>query len=186
MVATALVVLCVAAVPAQEPASQPSRKIVPECKLADLDSNVIFVRSGDEFIVAFNQQNISAEACIPRTSHASPQFDPTELRDAKPFGECLECEDRLPNGQYPVHKPVVLNAGETGYQTFRWKTVAPNETVKCLKLYSLFGPILTATPTLLRPVCSEIAVSRTYAGEFVLPAEKEKSHTDEIQTGETM
>ena len=86
--------------------------------------------------------------------------------------------------RYRVHDPVVLDPGEIAHQTYRWKTVAPAETVKCLELRALFTPVLVVAPTLFQQVCSEIAVSRTYAGAFVPPAPKDEPHTDEAQRDE--
>jgi hypothetical protein len=125
------------------------------CKLTDLDSNVRFFNADTDFIVAFNLQNISESACVPEPSVAFPQFDQEQVREAKPFGLCTDCEDRLPNGQYRVHDPVVLNPGEIAHQTYRWKTAAPAEKVKCLQLRALFTPVLVVAPTLFKGVCSE-------------------------------
>jgi hypothetical protein len=83
-----------------------------------------------------------------------------------------------------VHDPVVLNPGEIGHQTYRWKTVAPTEAVKCLQLRALFTPVLVVAPTLFKQVCSQIAVSEIYAGAFVPPAPKDEPQTAEAQAGE--
>lgn len=185
-----LVLICVAAFPAlaraqsQEVMIRATGQMVPVCKLADLDSNVSFFSHDSYFIVAFNLQNISENPCAPQPSVAFPQFDPEQVEKAKPFDLCTDCEDRLPNGQYRVHDPVVLNSGEIAHQTYRWKTVASAETVICVPLRALFDPVLVVAPTLFKPVCSEIAVSRTYAGEFVPPAPKDQPYTDETPSGE--
>jgi hypothetical protein len=158
--------------------------MVPVCKVTDLDSNVSFFSADTDFIAAFNLQNISASPCVPQPSVAFPQFDQGQAREAKPFGLCTDCEDRLPNGQYRVHDPVVLNPGEIAHQTYRWKTVASGRDGQCFQLQALFTPVLVVAPTLFKQVCSEIAVSRTYAGAFVPPAPKDEPHTDEAQRGE--
>ena len=186
IIARFLAMFCVAAftprakAQSQEVTIRGTRQMVPVCKLADLDSDVSFFSADTDFIVAFNLQNISESPCVPQPSVAFPQFD----REAKPFGLCTDCEDRLPNGRYRVHDPVVLNPGEIAHQTYRWKTVAPAETVKCLELRALFTPVLVVAPTLFKQVCSEIFVSRTYAGAFVPPAPKDEPHTDEAQRDE--
>lgn len=189
IIAKFLVLFCVAVFPPRAKAQQPvmirgTGQMVPVCKLADLDSNVSFFSNDTDFIVAFNLQNISENPCVPQPSVAFPQFDPDEDGKVKPFGLCTDCEDRLPNGQYRVHDPVLLNFGDIAHQTYRWKTVAPAETVGCLPLRALFTPVLVVAPTLFKPVCSEIAVSRTYADEFVPPAPKVQPRTDEAQSGE--
>jgi hypothetical protein len=63
---------------------------VPVCKLADLDSNVIFFSADSDFIVAFNLQNISEGPCVPQPSVAFPQFDQEQVREAKPFDLCTK------------------------------------------------------------------------------------------------
>ena len=146
------------------------------CKLADLDSSVSFFSVDTDFIVAFNLQNISESPCVPQPSVAFPQFHQGQVGEATPFDLCTDCEDRLPNGQYRVHDPVVLSPGETGHQTYRWKTVPATETVKCLRLRALFTPVLIVAPTLFKEVCSEIAVSRTYVGAFVPPKDERHSN----------
>ncbi|HEY6944870.1 MAG TPA: hypothetical protein VI431_06995 [Candidatus Acidoferrum sp.] len=158
--------------------------MVPVCKLADLDSNVSFFNADTYFAVAFDLQNISQSPCVPQPSVSFPQFDLEQVQETKPFGLCTDCEDRLPNGQYRVHDPVVLNPGDIAHQTYQWKTVAPPDTVKCLRVRALFAPVLVVAPTLFKQVCSEIAVSRTYAGAFVPPDLKDKPHLDEEQIGE--
>ncbi len=190
IIARFLALFCVAAftlrakVQSQEVMIRGTGQMVPVCKLADLDSNVSFFSADTNFIVAFNLKNISESPCVPQPSVAFPQFDQEQVREAKPFGLCTDCEDRLPNGQYRVHDRVVLNPSEIAHQTYRWKTVAPAETVKCLQLRALFTPVLVVAPTLFKQVCSEIAVSRTYADAFVPPASKDEPHTDEAQRGE--
>jgi hypothetical protein len=189
IIARFLVLFCVAAFPPRARAQSQEvmirgGKMVPVCKLADVDSKASFFSNDTDFIVAFNLQNISENPCVPQPSLSFPMFDPEQVQKTKPFDLCTDCEDRLPNGQYRVHDPVVLNSSDIAHLTYRWKTVAPAETVKCLQLRALFTPVLVVAPTLFKPVCSEMAVSRTYAGEFVPPAPKEQPHTDEEQSGE--
>jgi hypothetical protein len=158
-------------------------QMVRVCKLGDLDSNVGFISTETYFIVAFNLKNISESPCVPQPN-VGPWFDTAQEPQVKPFGLCLDCEDRLPNGTYRLHDPVVLNPGEVAHQTLRWNTVAPTGAVKCLQLHALFGPVLVVAPTLLKQVCSEIAVSRTYAGAFVPPAMEDQVPADETRAGE--
>jgi len=169
-----------AKVQSQEAMIPSTGQTVPVCKPADLDSNVSFFSVGTDFIVAFNLQNISQSPCAPQPAVSFPQFDPEQVREVKPFGLCTDCEDLLPNGQYRVHDPVVLSSGEVAHKTYRWKTLTPSETVKCLQLTALFGPVLVVAPAVFKPVCSEVAVSRTYAGTFVLPAPKDEALSSEL------
>jgi hypothetical protein len=170
----------------QEIVIQGTAQTVPVCKVADLDSNVSFFNANTYSIVAFDLQNVSERPCVPQPSVAFPQFDAKQLRDTKPFDLCIDCEDRLPNGRYRGYDPMVLNPGELAHQAYQWKTVAPNETIKCLQLAGLFAPVLVAAPTLLKPVCSEIAISRTYAGAFVPPAQAGQTPADESQGSELL
>jgi hypothetical protein len=185
IVARFLVLFCAAAfaprAQSQEVLIRGTGKMVPVCKLADLDLNVSFFSDEAYFVVAFNLQNISESPCVPQPGVAFPQFNPEQVGEMKPFGVCDDCEDRLPNGQYRAYDPVVLNPGEAAHQTYRWNTVATTEGGKCLQIRALF---LVAAPTLFKPVCSEIAVSRTYAGEFVPPVLKDEPSTDEAEIDE--
>jgi hypothetical protein len=143
---------------------------LPVCSLANLDTNVSFFHAPENyFTVAFDMQNISESPCVPQPQTGFPMFVVEPEKEMKPFDLCMDCEDRLPNGQYRVQAPLVLNPGQMAHQTFRWKTKAPSEAVKCLKLSALFGPVLTVVPSLFPQVCSEIEVSRTYAGAFAPP-----------------
>jgi hypothetical protein len=186
-VAKFLLLPCIAAFPlrasaqSQEVTIRATGETVPVCKPGDLDANVTFFSSGTDFIVGFNLQNISADPCAADPPVAFPQFAP----DAKPFGLCTDCEDRLPNGQYPIHDPVVLDSGGIAHQTYRWKTVASADApVACQPLAALFTPVLVVAPTLFKKVCSEIAVSRVYPGEFVPPVTNDQPNAAEAHRDE--
>jgi hypothetical protein len=148
-------------------------RTLPVCSPTNLDTNVSFFHAPENyFTVAFDMQNTSESPCVPQPQTGFPMFEVEPGKETKPFDLCMDCEDRLPNGQYRGHDPVVLNSGEIAHQTLRWKTTAPSEAVKCLKLSALFGPVLTVVPSLYPQVCSEIEVSRTYAGMFAPPEPK--------------
>jgi hypothetical protein len=148
-------------------------KSLPVCSPANLDTNVSFFHAPESyFTVAFDMQNISEAPCVPQPEIGVPMFAVEPGKEIKPFGYCMDCENRLPNGELRAYAPVVLNPGEVAHQTFRWKTTAPSDEVKCLKLNALFGPVLTVTPSLFPQVCSEIEVSSTYAGAFALAPPK--------------
>lgn len=156
---------------------------VPVCKLADLDSNVSFFNANTYFIVAFDLQNISQGRCVPQPSVYYPMFDTKQVQGAKPFRTCFDC-DRPPNDRYPGPDPVILNPGEVAHQTYQWKTAPPTEASVCLQMTGLFGPVLVAAPSLLKPVCSEIAVSRVSAAPFVPYVAEEQPLTDEPRSAE--
>lgn len=159
-------------------------QVVPVCKPADLDSHVSFFRAKTQFTVAFNIQNISEIQCAPQPAIGFPEFDTAHGPQATQSSLCIDCEDRLPDGTYRVHAPVVLKPGEIAHQTFRWNTVAPTAAVKCLKLKALAGAVFVVTPQLFKPVCSQIAVSRVYAGAFVPPARENLQPTGKTPAGE--
>ena len=83
-----LALFCVAAftpgakVQSQEVMIRGTGKMVPVCKLADLDSNVSFFSADTDFIMAFNLQNISESPCVPQPSAAFPQVDQDQIREA--------------------------------------------------------------------------------------------------------
>jgi hypothetical protein len=185
-----LVLFSVAVFPAwaraqsQENMIRANGQMFPACNRAALDLDVVFLSSNNEMTVAFNLRNTSQNSCVPQLDVSFPMFDPEQSQKIKPFDLCTDCEDRLPNGEYRAHDPLVLNSGDVAHQTYRWKTVAPNETVTCLPLRALFNPVLVVAPTLFKPVCSEIAISRIYPGEFVPSAPNDESHTDEAERDE--
>jgi hypothetical protein len=153
---------------------------LPVCTPANLDTNVSFFHAPENyFTVAFDMQNISESPCVPQPQTGFPMFQVEPGKEIKPFDLCMDCEDRLPTGEYRVHAPLVLNPGEVAHQTFRWETTAPSEAVQCLKLNALFGPVLTVTPPLFPQVCSEIEVSGTYAGVFTLPSPRGEPSAEE-------
>lgn len=110
---------------------------VPVCKLTDLDSNVSFFSAGTDVIVVVNLQNLSQSPCVPQPVVGLPFFGYAQGPQIEPFNLCIDCEDRLPNGQYRFHDPVALNPGEIAHQTYRWNSVAPSESGKCSQLQTL-------------------------------------------------
>lgn len=170
-------VLCSLCLPATA-AAQASN--LGECTPAALDAQAQFFNGpGNYFTVAFNVVNVSGNACIPTTSGASPQFVNGNGQGVQPFRVCDACEDRLPNGQIPWQPPLLLNPGETGHQTYRWKTVPPSAEVACAQLSGLSGPALIVSQTLLPPVCSDIQISRYDLGAFPgLQSSADPSHDD--------
>ncbi len=168
----------------QEVMVQSAGRTVRVCKPADLDSHLSFFRAKTYFTVAFNMRNISESPCVPQPAIGFPMYHPTQDPQVKPFELCMDCEDRLPDGTYRVRAPVVLNPGEIAHLTFRWNTVPSDEKVRCARLDAVFAPVLVVAPTLFDPVCSEIAVSRTYVGAYVPPVSSDQALADEVQSRE--
>jgi hypothetical protein len=89
-----------------------------------------------------------------------PTFYPDRMPGDRPFALCYDCENRLPNGTYPVIPPLTVDPGQVVRQTFRWKTTPPNEATRCLEANWMSGPVLLVAPSLIKQICSDIEVSR--------------------------
>ncbi len=136
------------------------------CKAVDVNTTTEFVNGpADYFTVAFNLHNTSGRPCV-LDSWYGPSFSPDRVPGEKPFALCYDCEHWLPNGQYPVIAPLILNPDQLAHLAFRWKSKPPDETVRCLQPQVMWGPVLVNAPALLKPVCSAIDVSRYGAGVF--------------------
>jgi hypothetical protein len=142
--------------------------VAATCKAADFDTTAEFVNGpADYFTVAFNMRNISGHSCILDGPLLGPSFYPDRVPGEKPFALCYDCEHRLPNGQYSPVAPLTLKPDQLAYLAFRWKTVPPDEAVRCLQPNWMAGPVLVVNaPALLKQVCSAIEVSRYMAGAF--------------------
>ncbi len=131
------------------------------CTAADFDTTVQFLNGpGDSYSIVVNKRNLASHPCVFDGPMYGPSIVPDRLEGDKPFGLCYFCDERLPNGQVPMTPPLSLNPGEVAQQTFRWKTTPPNDSVRCLQPQWIAGPILLVTPSLFRPICSEITVTR--------------------------
>jgi len=135
------------------------------CTAADFDANVHFVNAPDDYYsIVIDKRNISRQPCVFDGPTYGPSLVPDRVPGDKPFALCYDCENRLPNGQYragrPLDHPLTLDPGEVARQTFRWKTRAPSEAIRCLQLQWMAGPILLVTPSLLKQICSDVEVSR--------------------------
>jgi len=162
-------------------AARAQQDSLPYCKPAALDIwPEYFNAPHDYFMIALHLRNISGEACIPDLPLYFPQFTSTENPPGKSFGICDACEDRLPNGRVRWQPPLLLSPREGGYQTYRWKTDPPHAGVKCQQLSALGGPaFLIVAPTLLKPVCSDIEVSRYYPDTWPgLPRSKDQDSSE--------
>jgi len=89
-----------------------------------------------------------------------PTFYPDRVPGDRPFALCYDCENRLPNGQYPVVRRLTLAPGLVVQQTFRWKTSPSTELTRCLQPKWMSGPALLVAPSLIKQICSDIEVSR--------------------------
>ena len=155
----------------------------PPCKVADLETSVQFINGpGNYFTVAFNMRNISDHSCVQDGPLYGPSFAPDRVPGEKPFALCYYCEERLPNGQHPAASPLTLDSDQLSHLTFRWKVVAPDETVQCLHPNWMTGPMQVEAPALLKKICSDIDVGRYGPGPFRGSAPMEDQTPDEGQT----
>lgn len=130
------------------------------CRVADFDANLRFANGPDNYTIIIDKRNISNHACIFDGPMYGPTFVPDRVSEDRPFALCYDCENRLPNGQYPIVRPLTLDPDQVVRQTFRWKTTPPSEAIRCLQPKWMSGPLLLAAPSLLRQICSDIEVSR--------------------------
>jgi hypothetical protein len=143
------------------------------CTEADFDTSVQFLNGpGEQFALVIQKRNLANHACVFDGPTYGPSLVPDRIEGQKPISLCYFCEDRLPNGQIPVRSPITVEPGRVALQTFRWKTKTADESIPCLNLKWMAGPILLVTPSLLKPVCSDIDVSR-----FTLEADSNSEAT---------
>jgi hypothetical protein len=131
------------------------------CTAADFDTTLQFQNGpGDSFTIVVSNLNLASAACVFDGPMYGPSIVPDRVEGDKPFGLCYFCDERLPNGQVPMHSPITVPHGEIARQTFRWKTAPPNDSVRCLQPKWIAGPVLLVTPSLLPKICSDVEVSR--------------------------
>jgi len=130
------------------------------CTLADFDTTIRFVNGpGDYFTLVFDKLNISMVTCVFDGAMYGPSLVPVAVEGHKQVDICYDCENRLPNGFYPIIPPLRVPPETVVRQTFRWKTVR-HDSEPCVHLEWLANPILLVTPSLFEPVCSDVEVSR--------------------------
>jgi hypothetical protein len=131
------------------------------CTAADFDAYLQFSNGpGDYYAIVVNKRNVSNHPCVLDGPMYGPSFVPDRNAGEKPFALCYDCENRLPNGQYPIIPPLTLGPGQAALQTFRWKAKPTVATVSCVQPKWMSGPVLVVAPSLLKQVCSDIEVSR--------------------------
>src|SRR5579871_562464 len=130
------------------------------CTEADFDTNLKFVNGpGDYYQLVVEKKNISGHPCLFDGPTYGPSFVPHRVPGHDPVALCYFCEDRTPDGRVPMVAPVSANPDQVVRQTFRWKTTSANGE-PCLVAQWMSGPILLVAPSLLRPICSQVEVSR--------------------------
>jgi hypothetical protein len=73
------------------------------CTAADFDVNVGFANGpGNSYGITIEKRNISTHPCILDSSINGPTFVPERVSGDRPFDLCYDCENRTPNGQYPI------------------------------------------------------------------------------------
>ena len=153
--------LCSLPLPSSAQAAELNLTGASNCTLADFNAHVQFLNGpGAYFAVLIDKRNISNHSCVFDGPMYGPSFVPDRVPDNPPFALCYDCENRLPNGQFPPIPPLAIKPGQVARQIFRWRTKPPDETVRCLQPKWMSGPILIVAPALLKNVCSDIEVSR--------------------------
>jgi len=131
------------------------------CTIADFDTNLSFANeAGSYYAIIVDKRNISNHDCVFDAPTYGPSFVPDRVPGDRPFALCYDCENRLPNGQHPVVRPLTLAPGQIVRQTFRWKTSPSAESTRCLQPQWMSGPATLVAPSLMKQICSDIEVSR--------------------------
>jgi hypothetical protein len=137
------------------------------CTIADFDTNLSFANeAGSYYAIIVDKRNVSNHDCVFDAPMYGPSFVPDRIPGDRPFGLCYDCENRLPNGQYPFIPPLTLHSGQTIRQKFRWRTMPLSDATRCLKPNWMSGPVLFVAPSLIKQICSDIEVSRFAAAPF--------------------
>jgi hypothetical protein len=130
------------------------------CTLADFDASVAFVNGpGDTFTVVIDKRNIANHTCVFDGPLYGPSLVPDRVEGELPFKICYQCDKSATNDQNSAKRPLILDPDNVARQTFRWKTMPSTAGIGCVHLHWMAGPLLLVTPSLLKPVCSDIDVS---------------------------
>ena len=130
------------------------------CTDANFDTDVQFLNGPeDQFLLLIQKRNIGNHACVFDGPTYGLSLVPDRVEGQRPFEPCYFCQDRLPNGQVASRPAITVEPGQVVLQTFRWKTKPEADSIHCVTLRWLAGPILLVTPSLLKPVCSDVDVS---------------------------
>lgn len=131
------------------------------CTAVDFDSDIQFLNGpGDVFTLLIHKRNIGDHACVFDGPMYGPSLVPDRVEGGKPVGMCYLCDERGPNGMVGMQPPISVAPGQTARQTFRWKTKSADASTPCVPLKWMAEPVLLVTPSLLKPVCSDVEVSR--------------------------
>ncbi len=131
------------------------------CTAVDFDTTLKFTNGpGDYYDIVIDKRNISRRTCV----FDGPMYGPSMVYDQvpgfEPIGICYDCENRLSNGQYPVLHPLPIDPGQAARQVFRWKTTSSKDGKPCVQPKWTADPVLLVAPSLLKPICSDVEVSR--------------------------
>ena len=136
------------------------------CTVADLDTTFRFGNyPPSSYVIAVVSKNISTSDCALAT-HIPPTFYANRQPDPQPISICLDCDQPHPFGLPPAPPPVNLRPGETAHQTIRWSTSPSSNTRTCDNVdvmniavnHDTHLPTQFIAPSLLPPICSQVAV----------------------------
>lgn len=131
------------------------------CQSADFDINLQFTNGPEDYYsVVIIKTNISDHPCRLDGPMYGPSVVPDRASGQRPYELCYYCDERLPDGRVPVVSPITIRPGQAVRQTFRWETSSLSEPQRCFQPQWMADPVLIVAPTLLKEVCSPIAVSR--------------------------
>lgn len=130
------------------------------CTVSDFDATVEFVNGLDDtFTIVVDKRNLAGHPCIFDGPLYGPSLVPDRVKGYPPVKLCYECDKSATNIQNSTNRPLTLDTGKVARQTFSWKDKPKSASVRCVQLNWIAGPVLLATPSLFKPVCSDINVS---------------------------
>ncbi len=133
---------------------------------ADLDIGFHFHHDAESVErITLVTRNISGHDCLLVASYP-PNFVPTQQPGGPRIELCQHCTDRLPGGEEQEKLPLLLAAGTTAHQTFRYRTSSTGDVTGCVKAGwmstiandDMKHAILVVSKSLLKPICSAVDV----------------------------
>jgi len=139
-----------------------NRSVSSNCDVDDFETKLQFFNGpGDYFKIAVYMRNIADHPCdFNGDLNGAPGFVPDRVEGHEPVKICFGCEERPPDGSQPRVTLGSLEPGQVARQIYRWHTTPQSAAVPCLQPKWMSGTTLIIAPSLIKPVCSEVEVSR--------------------------
>lgn len=125
------------------------------------------------YSLALNVRNITGEACWIAAYPGGTGMAPDPDSGGTWVKICYHCEE---NGRGPSDARITLAPGEYAHQTRSWNTLPAQPTSKCVSMTEMSrdgsfewnSRFWLFSPSLLKPICSQLSTTDYAAGEFLL------------------